>query len=156
MLPAQAEGRPSSRQVQGPGTEWQTFQNGYTALILKKKKKKKIPWNHTISVRSAVGIWLTLEENDLLLVYLCSSVSKLFNLAISNNPKPLKPHLKNLLTSNHYLLFFQLTDSSLLTPETSWTYWDPSLPEITILSPSNHPSHTLTLYLQFGFYGSAV
>ena len=40
MLPAQAEGRPSSRQVQGPGTEWQTFQNGYTALILKKKKKK--------------------------------------------------------------------------------------------------------------------
>lgn len=38
--PAQAGGRPSFRQVEGPGTEWQTFQYGYTALILKKKKKK--------------------------------------------------------------------------------------------------------------------
>ena len=143
--PAQAGGRPSFRQVEGPRTEWQTFQYGYTALILKKKKKRS--WNHTISLRSTVCIWLTLEKNDLLSVYLFSSVSKPLNLAIPNNPKPLKPHLKNLLTSNHHPLFFQLTDSSLLTPETSWTYWNPSLPEIKILSPSNHPSHTLTLYL---------
>ena len=53
--PAQAGGRPSSRQVEGPGTEWQTFQNGYIALIFKKKKKKRL-WNHAISVRSTVGI----------------------------------------------------------------------------------------------------
>lgn len=143
--PAQAGGRPSFRQVEGPEQNGKLFKMDTLHSFLKKKKKR--PWNHTISVRSTVCIWLTLEENDLLLVYLCSSVSKPLNLAISNNPKPLKPHFKNLLTSNNHPLFFQLTDSSLLTPETSWTYWDPSLPEITILSPSNHPSHTLTRHL---------
>ena len=55
---AEAGGGASSRQVQGPGTECKTFQNGYTALILwnKKKKKKKAARNLTVSLGSIVGV----------------------------------------------------------------------------------------------------